>query len=329
MIDYLYNKSSDFLYSSLILSTEHFGQSYQDTLASSAITGALAIGSAALAGYVASYTIGSGLLGLPEGADGPNEHNLHEREIAIIEPEPPAEELVGEENVGEPLPIWEARRAELEAIDFPYFPDEHSTPLYLAVLRGDTSAVQTLIENGANPNADYQVAIREGRSRPFTPLHVAVSRGNAEMIEALIHGGANINQVADVDNPRFNASEVTPLHIATQEGDLSVVQILIEQGASIEQRDEQGNTPIHAAVSYYRNLEAARCLAKEGADVNALNGNREKLLDVVIHRGHRAFAKELIRKYGAKISDRNGEIQAEYDAILKELQQESCHASGA
>ena len=300
MIDYLYNKSSDFLYSSLILSTEHLGQSYQDTLDSSAITGALAIGSAALAGYVASYTIGSRLFGLPEGADGPNEHNLHEREIAIIEPESPAEELVGEENVGEPLPIWEARRAELEAIDFPYFPDEHSTPLYLAVLRGDTSAVQTLIENGANPNADYRAAIREGRSRPFTPLHVAVSRDNAKMIEALIHGGATINQVADVDNPRFNASEVTPLHIAIQEGDLSAVQILIEQGASIYEEDDKDNTPLDFAAMR-GNIRMMNVM------INTVKGQSENL-DSLKKAIHKAVLKANTQHVKRLYIDKDGNV---------------------
>ncbi len=68
-----------------------------------------------------------------------------------------------------------------------------------------------------------------------------------------------------------------PLHIVAaaevpEAEQLKAIRLLLEAGAYIDGRDDQGNTPLHRAVSSLR-AEAVKLLLKKGADPNARNQN--------------------------------------------------------
>lgn len=67
------------------------------------------------------------------------------------------------------------------------------TPLHVMVWRGDRSAVELLINSGADVDARGDMGA--------TPLHVAISQGDESMIETLLRAGAR----ADIRS-EFNES---------------------------------------------------------------------------------------------------------------------------
>jgi uncharacterized protein len=91
-----------------------------------------------------------------------------------------------------------------------------STPLDLAVARGNLEAAKLLIDNGGDVRRVYP----SGR----TPLHIAALKGNTEMVKLLIDRGA------DVD--KRDAVGMSSLDVAATRGQSAIVGLLLEAGAT-------------------------------------------------------------------------------------------------
>ena len=59
-----------------------------------------------------------------------------------------------------------------------------TTPLHRAIASGDFAEVTTLVNAGADVNA---------QDKEFSPLHLAAEGGNTVMVAALIRAGADVN----------------------------------------------------------------------------------------------------------------------------------------
>jgi len=142
------------------------------------------------------------------------------------------------------------------------------TVLQLAAAYDELEVLQALLQAGADPNA------KESRWDQ-TALHEAVRCGYLQVIKALIDAGADINQPNKYGNTpfqlaaRYNELEVveallqgkvnlnaknsktglTALHEAAATAHLEVIKALIAAEADINQTDNDGNTPLHIAVS--------------------------------------------------------------------------------
>ena len=147
------------------------------------------------------------------------------------------------------------------------------TPLHDAALSGNAGTIRVLIEVGA----DINKVNHDGR----TPLHTASSgynwcwpqppieewQGRSYTIIALIEAGADVNKI-DYDDkmPLLKA-----IHVAACIGDIRMIQALLVAGVDVnDQESENGSTPLHSAVSQGQ-IDAARVLMKNGADVNKVN----------------------------------------------------------
>ncbi|MDZ4799447.1 MAG: ankyrin repeat domain-containing protein [Bryobacteraceae bacterium] len=108
------------------------------------------------------------------------------------------------------------------------------TPLFAAVMRGDTAAVKQLMESGANPD--------EGRFFGASPLTFALGQSHHDMTRVLVNAGADI-AVAD-------ATGSTPLMWAAynEEGDPGMVELLISKGAAIDAANKNGETALTWAM---------------------------------------------------------------------------------
>jgi len=156
-----------------------------------------------------------------------------------------------------------------------------------AAMRGDKSAVQTLLQQKAAVNDtqidgttalhwavqsnDLQLAdllLRNGASASAankagaTPLLLATQNGNAAMVERLLTAGAD-------PNVPLTKTGDTALMMAARTGKADAVKILLDHKAQVNALETWGGTtPLMWAVSE-RHPDVAKMLVEHGADVNA------------------------------------------------------------
>jgi ankyrin repeat protein len=106
------------------------------------------------------------------------------------------------------------------------------TPLLNAAYRGNSEAVQTLLELGAKPDA----ADHEG----FTALHSAAEQGFVKIVELLLAKGAQ----PDVPN----GTDRSALDCAVLTGHREVVERLLAAGAKVEGLPQSLSTPVQTAA---------------------------------------------------------------------------------
>jgi len=144
--------------------------------------------------------------------------------------------------------------------------------------------------------------INAGDSTGSTLLHhAAQSNSTMQMLEFLITRGASVNAV--------NSAGKTPLELANtlekkafirqfggfpgssrfsgdvfgaaRIGTLDDVRFVLAQGVNlVHMKDDNGNTPLHIAAQFNRDLDVLMCLISQGAEVKAKNGRGQTPLDV-------------------------------------------------
>ncbi len=156
-----------------------------------------------------------------------------------------------------------------------------STALHFAAHNGHATALQTLINAGANINAQNIYGA--------TPLHFAAHSGRAAALQTLINAGANINAQA--------INGYTPLHNAAQSGHATALQRLLHHSnENINAQTAHGNTPLHFAAQN-GNLDCIQMLIFFGANTTIQSLNGLTPLDVAIHNEHITAAQEIRRDW--------------------------------
>mmetsp|Transcript_1564 Transcript_1564/g.4722 ORF Transcript_1564/g.4722 Transcript_1564/m.4722 type:complete len:133 (+) Transcript_1564:732-1130(+) len=108
-----------------------------------------------------------------------------------------------------------------------------ATPLHRAAFHGQEDVVNTLLLNGADPNAPDADGL--------SPMHIAAWMGQTQIFEQLWMGGGQLNTCS-------NDGE-TPLHVACIEGHQDTVEKLLALGCCfIENKD--GFTPEDIAAAH-------------------------------------------------------------------------------
>jgi ankyrin repeat protein len=129
-----------------------------------------------------------------------------------------------------------------------------ATALHWAVQANDLELTDLLIRAGA----DVSAANRAGA----TPLLLASVNGNAVMIERLLAAGADPNA------PLTKFGD-TALMMASRTGKVDAVKVLLDHGAQVNAKETWGDTtPLMWAISE-RHPEVAKLLIERGAGVNA------------------------------------------------------------
>ena len=134
--------------------------------------------------------------------------------------------------------------------------NELDSGLLKAAGRGDTAAIEDLIQRGADPNCRDQWG--------NTPLSTAAWEGNLEAMDLLHKKGADISRECYENNDllchaAFNAQ-------------VDSVKWLLSKGADPKRVSEKtGESPLHFAISKKddsRRTDIVRLLVEAGADVN-------------------------------------------------------------
>ena len=114
--------------------------------------------------------------------------------------------------------------------------DDKVAPLLLAAYWNNYMATRLLLERGAHANVQA--------SDGATPLHDAVANNHENLVKLLLENVADAN----IQNAEGN----TPLHLSVRNGNFEISQLLIEAGCNINLRDKNGRTPRHYSVANNR-----------------------------------------------------------------------------
>ena len=207
-------------------------------------------------------------------------------------------------------------------------PRPGTSALMLAVESGHFELALYLVERGADPN--------DQRS-DYTPLHALTwvrkpasgdgidgdpsprGSGNVsslEFVRKLVEAGANVNSQLErgpAGKAKLNMKEATPFLLACKTADLPMLKVLLELGADPNLVNIDKCTPLLAAsgigtVSVGEEpgtesevIETIEFLLALGADVNAVDNNKETVMHGAAYRAHPKVA-ELLAQRGSKPS---------------------------
>ena len=160
-------------------------------------------------------------------------------------------------------------------------------PTVAAAKEADWGRLQSLVEDGINPDAIYG----DGAAA----LHWASYHDNPAAATSLIDAGASINATTDLG--------VTPLWLAAENGSIAVTRLLLEAGADPNIRLLSGETIVMTAAQN-GNGDVVRALLAAGADPNAAVTRNQTALMWAANRGHAEAVAALV-EYGADVDARS------------------------
>jgi uncharacterized protein len=182
------------------------------------------------------------------------------------------------------------------------------TRLLMAVEANNPQRVAELLKLGDNPNA------RVGE-RSLLAYALGAQRDAAAL--ALIEGGASATDQQGPESPLSCAIRFLPTGRA-----LPIVLALIERGADLNAPNDEGEPPLHCAMSHFE-TGVALALIEAGADLETLDLTGHSPLARAVCMGHAKLTEELLRRganpwftdpEGADLLDMAREMKALYGA---------------
>ncbi|ROI33840.1 Ankyrin repeat and SOCS box protein 2 [Anabarilius grahami] len=151
------------------------------------------------------------------------------------------------------------------------------TALMLAVARDHLACVESLLENGADP--DISNMERE------TPLYKACEKENPAMVAMLLNYGASVNKNC--------IQGWTALHESVCRNNVEICEMLVKAGAKVNMPNMYGITPIFVAAQSGK-VDALRMLLKNGADLNSQAADGATALYEACKNGHDEIVEFLL-----------------------------------
>eukprot|EP00595_Chromulina_sp_UTEXLB2642_P002947 CAMPEP_0196764890 /NCGR_PEP_ID=MMETSP1095-20130614/7128_1 /TAXON_ID=96789 ORGANISM="Chromulina nebulosa, Strain UTEXLB2642" /NCGR_SAMPLE_ID=MMETSP1095 /ASSEMBLY_ACC=CAM_ASM_000446 /LENGTH=674 /DNA_ID=CAMNT_0042121683 /DNA_START=525 /DNA_END=2549 /DNA_ORIENTATION=- len=163
------------------------------------------------------------------------------------------------------------------------------TPFVAALLNQRSDIALELIKAGVDVTKPNNI----GR----TPLFIAIEKGLTEVVKYLI-----TECKLDVNAKLFSGSFHTyPLNIAISYNQPHLVSVLLSLGANVNQKDDEGFTPLLAALVKDFPNEALAIIEK-GADIYEPNVTGRSPLFVAVERGHTEVIKYLKKEKKVKLN---------------------------
>ena len=178
------------------------------------------------------------------------------------------------------------------------------TPLLWASLSSSGGFIETLIDLGANVNAQRTYD-------KVTPLLLSANWNNFMAVYLLLDHGADANIAA--------ADGRTPLHKAVMKGNQNLVKLFLEKNALVNTQNADGDSPLHTAVSNGF-FDITKLLIKKGSNVNLLNKEGRTPLFLGVKNKHEQLIKLLIEnKADVSIGYKENSTEMRYIEVYEGL----------
>ena len=144
---------------------------------------------------------------------------------------------------------------------------------------------------------------RERKKKGEMPtLKTAVKRGDVALFHSMLEPLGPAERLAAVNERRTGGA--TFLHQAVQRGHVEICKLLIAEGAMLDHQDNNGQSPVLAAICKYVNkpvhTECIEVLLAAGADVHTSTFRQQTALHMAARRGLLDVCQCLL-KYGANL----------------------------
>ena len=178
------------------------------------------------------------------------------------------------------------------------------TPLLWASLSSSGEFIETLIDLGANVNAQRTYD-------KVTPLLLSANWNNFMAVYLLLDHGADANIAA--------ADGRTPLHKAVMKGNQNLVKLFLEKNALVNTQNADGDSPLHTAASKGF-FDITKLLIKKGSNVNLLNKEGRTPLFLGVKNKHEQLIKLLIEnKADVSIGYKENSTEMRYIEVYEGL----------
>jgi adenosylhomocysteine nucleosidase len=157
--------------------------------------------------------------------------------------------------------------------------------IFAAAMTGDTEKLEALLTG----NRSLVNAVSDG----WTALHLAAFFGQEAAARALLNKGASTKMRST------NAMNNLPIHAAAAGKHTSIVKLLLEHGTPANAQQHGGWTALHAAAQH-GDVDMARVLVANGADVSARADNQQRPLDLAVLKAHQTMV-EFLESNGASL----------------------------
>jgi hypothetical protein len=166
-----------------------------------------------------------------------------------------------------------------------------TTPLLLAVEKGNVAAVRILLDHGADVHGS-------GNSTGLNPLCTAVDRRHPEVIKLLLKYEARIN---DRESTAPWASGVAAIHVASYRGYDEILGILLAAGADVSVTCQRGGATGVTALHLAGSSACVGKLMENGAKPHTGDSNRQYPLSGAVQVGDVGAVRELVKR-GAPVN---------------------------
>lgn len=170
-----------------------------------------------------------------------------------------------------------------QALDSQFQAGFSSFPLVLAIVKNDAALVETLLQQGFDPN--------QSNAAGYAPLPTAARLGNAQIVSALLAhkadpniGGSKGNDVAGALNQAIRGLR------------FDAAKLLIEAGAKVNNGNAIGVTPLYiCAVADSKDGNLTRLLLKHHADIAQKSDDGYNTQDVAMENRNRLYMQIAMR----------------------------------
>jgi|GEM_PF-4573087 len=145
--------------------------------------------------------------------------------------------------------------------------------ILISSLRGETAIVQTLLENGADPNTPPNE-----NDKGMTALMFAAWKGHEDIVKLLLDAGADPNAVS--------SNEASPLMYAVGTGNENILDYLLEKGANPNYVSSEGQSVINFPLAKGQaNIVKKLAAAMNIQVLNSLRISKQPIIIFAVNKG--------------------------------------------